>query len=294
MAYLVPAPYTGMSSRDAHLRRNPPSGEPGTDYYMPTGTPLRAPTRCRVVDNGGSIYPATGRYVTVDDGVRWIRFLHLLEWRCTEGDELDPGEVFGISGASGYGSEFFGEPYRNNAFWQNTGGDHVHVTAFKGRAYTFGSTGTVDFHAMTGGIVAGIGASVFTPIDHSLLRRQKEDVMYFQAPDTTVYGFTRDATGKPFMWKAGDAEAAIAKHGGLVIAGVDAATVTMIGQEAGYDFAAKSSPVTARLQNLVWQDSVVERPGKDGTIVRVPVIQELADAKSAALHIAERLDSGKA
>lgn len=155
MAYLIPASYTGMSSRAAHLRRNPPSGEPGTDYYMPTGTPLRAPTRCRVVHIGGSVVPATGRFVTLDDGTRWLRFLHLLEWRCKVNDELDPGEVFGISGASGYGSEYFGEPNRNAAFWRNTGGDHVHVTAFRGRGYTFGSAGTVDFHAMTGGSVAG-------------------------------------------------------------------------------------------------------------------------------------------
>lgn len=146
---LRPAPYTGISSRDAHLRRNPPSREPGVDYYMPTGTPLAAPADCVVVENGGSIHPATGRYTTLEVGHRWIRYLHLKEWWRKPGDRLERGEGFGASGASGYGSEFFGEPSRNAAFWRNTGGDHVHVTAFKGRGYTLGASGTDDFHAIS-------------------------------------------------------------------------------------------------------------------------------------------------
>jgi len=153
---LIPAPYTGMSTWSAHHRRVPPSTEPGTDYYMPIGTPLRSPVRGRVVAVGGGIKPATGRFVVIDDGVRWYRFLHLSEWHCRVGDELEPGEVFADSGASGYGSEFFGASHaRDAAMIARTGGPHVHVTAFRGRAYTFGSTGTVDFHAMTGGKVAG-------------------------------------------------------------------------------------------------------------------------------------------
>lgn len=160
MAYLIPAAYTGMSSWQAHRNRRPPSTEPGTDYYMPTGTPLGAPAKSRVVAIGGSIHPATGRFVVLDDGTRWLRFLHLSKWRCSLGDELDAGDTFADSGASGYGSEFFGEPSRNAAFWANTGGDHVHVTAFEGRGYpsVWNGSGTVDFHALTGGKIAG-GAS---------------------------------------------------------------------------------------------------------------------------------------
>lgn len=173
MSYLIPAAYTGMSSFRAHKEdRDPPSSEPGTDYYMPTGTPLGAPTRCRVIDVGGSIYPATGRYVLFDDGVRWLRALHLAEWRCRIGDELDPGEIFALSGASGYGSEFFGEPSRNDAFWRNTGGDHVHMTAFEKRGYppVWNGSGTVDFHALTGGKLAGAESEDdMTPDERKLL-----------------------------------------------------------------------------------------------------------------------------
>lgn len=158
MSYLIPAPYTGMSTRLAHTRRVPPSSEPGTDYYMPIGTPLGAPTHCKIVSTGGGIGPATGRFTIVDDleGGRWLRFLHLLEWARGKGDVLEPGEYFAKSGASGYGSEFFGAASPTDpAMIRRTGGPHVHVTAFKGRAMTFGNSGTVDFHALTGGAVAG-------------------------------------------------------------------------------------------------------------------------------------------
>lgn len=160
MSYLIPAPYSGMSTWYKHTRRVPPSSEPGTDYYMPIGTPLRAPADCRVVQVGGGLAPATGRFVTVDDGTRWLRFLHLKRQDVEYGDTLKAGEVFGLSGASGYGSEFFGASRVDDpAMIARTGGPHVHVTAFKGRAYTFGSTGTVDFHALTGGAVAGGGSA---------------------------------------------------------------------------------------------------------------------------------------
>lgn len=162
MTYLIPAPYTGMSSYTAHLKsRTPPSQEPGTDYYMDRGTPLRAPTDCRVVDIGGGVGPATGRFITLDDGTRWLRFLHLLEWRGRVGQTIEQGEVFALSGSSGYGSEFFGARGMADFPWGDTGGPHVHVTAFRGRRYEFNTggsrtfAGAVDFHALTGGAVAG-------------------------------------------------------------------------------------------------------------------------------------------
>lgn len=202
--YLIPAAYTGMSSYDAHRNRGTPSSEPGTDYYMPTGTPLGAPARCRVVEIGGSIYDATGRYVTVDDGTRWLRFLHLSKWRCSVGDELDPGEIFADSGASGYGSELFGESSRNDAFWNNTGGDHVHVTAFARRGYPayWNGSGTVDFHALTGGKIAG----------------NREDDMSAEADAQirAVYGAVFGAPNigaKQVTWKKPSGPAGVANYG---------------------------------------------------------------------------------
>lgn len=209
--YLIPAAYTGMSSFRAHIEdRNPPSSEPGTDYYMPTGTPLAAPARCRVVAVGGSIYPATGRYMVLDDGTRWIRYLHLSRWDRRVGDELEAGEHFALSGASGYGSEFFGEPSRNAAFWRNTGGDHVHVTAFEGRGYppVFNGRGTVDFHALTGGKAAGNGDD-----DMSAEAEAKINAIY-----AGMFG-ARNITDKatPVSWKNIDGSVQKANYGALPI-----------------------------------------------------------------------------
>lgn len=179
MSYIVPAPYTGMSTRSAHLVRRPPSTEPGTDYYMPIGTPLVAPADCVVVAIGGGVQPATGRFVLLDDGTRWLRALHLSRFEVNAGDQLRKGrDVFGLSGASGYGSEFFGASNPNDpGMLARTGGPHVHMTAFRGRGYTFGAAGTVDFHALTGGTVAGDGPSAQTPTG------KDDDMRVMKAPD---------------------------------------------------------------------------------------------------------------
>lgn len=134
-----------ISSWRAHTERYVPSTEPGVDYYVPTGTPVRAASSGRIVDVGGSIYAATGRYVTIDlDDGRRVRYLHLLRSHVSEGDRVQWGQVIADSGASGYGSDFFGEPSRNDAFYNNTGGDHVHMTLWAHQEYTFGRYATLD------------------------------------------------------------------------------------------------------------------------------------------------------
>lgn len=143
--YCRPVDTTRLSSWRAHTNRSTPSVEPGVDYYVPTGTPVRAASSGVVVDVGGSIYAATGRYVTVDlDDGRRVRYLHLLRSRVREGQRVQWGEVIADSGASGYGSDFFGEPSRNSAFWNNTGGDHVHMTLWAHQEYKFGRYATLD------------------------------------------------------------------------------------------------------------------------------------------------------
>lgn len=143
--YCRPVDPTGISSWLAHTNRGTPSVEPGVDYYTPTGTPVRAASSGVVVDVGGSIYAATGRYVTVDlDDGRRVRYLHLLRSRVREEQRVQWGEVIADSGASGYGSDFFGEPSRNAAFWNNTGGDHVHMTLWAHQEYKFGRYSTLD------------------------------------------------------------------------------------------------------------------------------------------------------
>lgn len=153
MAYTRPVNPTGISTWTAHTRRNPPSSEAGVDYYCPIGTPILAAADGRVVAIGGSIHDATGRYLTIDlnDGRR-VRYLHLRSYAKTAGDIVRQGAVVGYSGASGYGSEFFGASSMNDFPWGNTGGPHVHTTLWPTHAYQFGNnpTRTIDFELYVG------------------------------------------------------------------------------------------------------------------------------------------------
>lgn len=134
------APTNGrISSWRAHTNRYVPSVEPGTDYYTPIGTPVRAASSGRIVDVGDSIYPATGRYVTIDlDDGRRVRYLHLRNRIVNVGNRVQWGQVIGYSGASGYGEEDWS--------WNvaETGGAHVHMTLWARQEYKFGRYATLD------------------------------------------------------------------------------------------------------------------------------------------------------
>lgn len=128
-----------ISSWLAHTNRGIPSVEPGTDYYVPRFTPVKAAAAGRVVDVGDSIHPATGRYVTIDlDDGRRVRYLHLESRHVSVGNRVGWGQHIADSGATGYGE----------ADWSwnvaGTGGAHVHMTLFRNHAYTFGRYATLD------------------------------------------------------------------------------------------------------------------------------------------------------
>lgn len=153
--YQRPVVPTGLSTFDAHTRRRPPSKEAGVDYYCPMGTPILAAADGFVVEIGGSTEPATGRYLTIDldDGLR-VRYLHLSRWAKNRGDRVQRGDVVAYSGASGYGSEFFGASSLETIPW-NTGGPHVHTTLWPTHRYRFGAdAGTLDIERYVGGVDA--------------------------------------------------------------------------------------------------------------------------------------------
>jgi len=165
VSYTRPVDPTGISSFYAHTRRNPPSQEAGVDYYCSIGTPIIAAGDGRVVAAAGDIYAATGRYLTIDlDDGRRVRYLHLSRWAKSAGDRVRQGAVVGYSGASGYGSEFFGASSMDTFPWGDTGGPHVHTSLFRSWAYEFGSnpTRTLDFEAYVDGNLAGGGS---TPLE---------------------------------------------------------------------------------------------------------------------------------
>lgn len=122
------------SSWQGHKNRNPPSGEPGTDYAVPIGTPVRAASNGVIVDRKDSTTTATGRYLALraDDG-NYIRYLHLRSSAVLPGTRVSRGQVIAQSGASGFGSE--------------TGyGSHLHVSLWiGGTPLQVGFTNSVDF-----------------------------------------------------------------------------------------------------------------------------------------------------
>lgn len=134
-SYLRPCGDVRISSTwQGHKNRNPPSGEPGTDYAVTTGTPIQAATNGVIVDRKDSTGTATGRYLALraDDG-NYIRYLHLQSSTVRLGERVAQGQVIAYSGASGFGSE--------------TGyGAHVHVSLWiGGTPLQLGFTNSVDF-----------------------------------------------------------------------------------------------------------------------------------------------------
>ncbi|WP_157549979.1 M23 family metallopeptidase [Microbacterium sp. Leaf161] len=134
-SYLRPCGDVRISSSwQGHKNRNPPSGEPGTDYAVVTGTQIRAAANGVIVDRKDSTTTATGRYLALraDDG-NYIRYLHLQSSTVPLGARVARGQVIAYSGASGFGSD--------------TGyGPHVHVSLWiGGTPLQLGFTNSVDF-----------------------------------------------------------------------------------------------------------------------------------------------------
>lgn len=133
--YLRPCGDVTISSTwQDHKSRYPPSGEPGTDYAVGVGTPIRAAADGVIVDRKDSTTAATGRYLALraDDG-NYIRYLHLRSSSVLPGTRVARGQIIAHSGASGFGSE---AGY----------GPHVHVSLWiGGTPVQLGFANSVDF-----------------------------------------------------------------------------------------------------------------------------------------------------
>ncbi|WP_226532578.1 M23 family metallopeptidase [Microbacterium paraoxydans] len=138
--YLRPCGNVPISdSWQGHKNRNPPSQEPGTDYSVAAGTPVRAATNGMIVDRKDSTSGATGRYLALrgDDG-NYIRYLHLKSSAISPGHRVARGQVIAQSGASGFGSD-------------NGYGAHVHVSLWiGGTPFQIGFRNSVDFERYVG------------------------------------------------------------------------------------------------------------------------------------------------
>jgi murein DD-endopeptidase MepM/ murein hydrolase activator NlpD len=121
------------SSFDAHrARTNPPSRNPGTDYGVGTGTPIKAIADGTITGIVTTIRGAGGRMIfqSFADGYN-ADYLHLSRIDVEPGQVVKQGDVIGLSGGSGLHSE-------------NGYAPHLHLSFRKGGTSTM-AEGNLDF-----------------------------------------------------------------------------------------------------------------------------------------------------
>jgi murein DD-endopeptidase len=125
------------SSYQAHRDRTPSSRNPGTDYGVATGTPIKAIADGTISGIVETIRGAGGRMIFQNfSGGFNADYLHLSRIDVKPGQEVKQGQVIGLSGASGLGSE--------------TGyGAHLHLSIRRGGTPTTG-IGNIDFETLVG------------------------------------------------------------------------------------------------------------------------------------------------
>lgn len=120
--YLRPCGDIAISdSWQGHKNRNPPSGEPGTDYGIGRHTPVLAATSGVIVDAKHTNSTATGRYIALqaDDG-NYLRYLHLDRVSRSIGARVARGDTIALSGASGFGDDAYYGPHAHVSLWVGT------------------------------------------------------------------------------------------------------------------------------------------------------------------------------
>jgi murein DD-endopeptidase len=120
------------ASYQSHKDRNPSSRNPGTDYAVATGTPVKSIADGTITGIVETIRGAGGRMIFQSfPGGYNADYLHLSRIDVTVGQEVKQGQVIGLSGGSGLGSE--------------TGyGAHLHLSFRKGGTPSMG-VGNLDF-----------------------------------------------------------------------------------------------------------------------------------------------------
>jgi murein DD-endopeptidase len=147
MSWIRPVEGRVTSSYQAHKDRNPSSRNPGTDYGVATGTPVKAIADGTITDIVETFRGAGGRMVFISlPGGHNADYLHLSRIDVKPGQVVKQGDVLGLSGGSGLGSETGYAP-------------HLHLSVRRGGNPTMG-VGNIDFEALVGGSPAAAPASV--------------------------------------------------------------------------------------------------------------------------------------
>ena len=144
-------PVDGGSISDSfngHKNRAKPSLNPGTDYAVATGTPIKALADGIITGIVPTFAGAGGRMIfqSFPSGHN-ADYLHLSRIDVVAGQQVKQGQVIGLVGGSGLGKE-------------NGYGAHLHLSFRVGGKPTMGA-GNIDFEAFRG---APTGATPATPI----------------------------------------------------------------------------------------------------------------------------------
>ena len=168
-------------SFDGHRnRKTNPSRNPGTDYGVPSGTPVKAIADGTITGVVNTFTGSGGRMIfqSFPSGHN-ADYLHLSRIDVVAGQQVKQGQVIGLSGASGLGKE-------------NGYGPHLHLSVRFGGKPTMGA-GNLDFEKLLAeqGVApskpsatpAKAPTSASRPYPGRLLRRGEPagpDVLYLQ------------------------------------------------------------------------------------------------------------------
>ena len=160
-------------SFDGHRNRKvSPSKNPGTDYGVPTGTPVKAIADGTITGIVPTFTGSGGRMIfqSFPSGHN-ADYLHLSRIDVVAGQQVKQGQVIGLSGASGLGKE-------------NGYGPHLHLSVRLGGQSTMGA-GNLDFEMLLAnqGAAPVKPSSAKRPYPGRLLRQGEPvnaDVLYLQ------------------------------------------------------------------------------------------------------------------
>jgi murein DD-endopeptidase MepM/ murein hydrolase activator NlpD len=124
-------------SYNGHKNRAKPSVNPGTDYAVPTGTPIKAIADGTITGIVPTFAGAGGRMIfqSFASGHN-ADYLHLSRIDVVAGQQVKQGQVIGLVGGSGLGKE-------------NGYGAHLHLSFRVGGKPTMGA-GNIDYEAFRG------------------------------------------------------------------------------------------------------------------------------------------------
>ena len=133
-----------------HQTRTPASKNPGTDYAVPTGTPVKAVADGTVTGIVTTFTGSGGRMVFLSfPSGHNADYLHLSRIDVQPGQAVKQGQVIGLAGGSGLGKE-------------NGYGAHLHFSFRVGGKPTMGA-GNLDYEAFLGGSPAATVAAPSAP-----------------------------------------------------------------------------------------------------------------------------------